>query len=383
MIIFRSLTKRPLRKILRDDLMAISRVAIICAVLLFFPAAAGAQEWYISNPAGMALERTSSRTVALHSPWALSVERVGRYSLPAILRPFDNPSSYTLEQRLLYERGKLSRRQWIFKDPGGITRVNASLPADLDSIGKVEGGEVPPFVEVFAADRSIIEIHQFLTMGTYTTKYSYRSGLLVKADTFLDNEPLWNDSFRYTRSDLLRRVERIYYKAGSALEASQGRSKLPPAVPETPSNLDLRESPPVPGFVNPGSPFDNSIMTEVLTEIYAVSAARVVFDTDSQGRVTSETRYDENDEVLATITNEWSGDRITVIRWSAGSDQGRIVFRYTNKDRVSEEDYRNGELERKVTIKGDEETEEIYMGGKPILRAIWKDGRKVSEEQLR
>jgi len=358
------------------------RVVILCEALLFFPIAAGAQQWYLSNPAGMALEKTSSRTVALHSPWALSVERVGRSALPAILKSFDN-AAYTLEQRLLYERGKLSRRQWIFRDGGGVTRVNASLPADLDSVGKVEGGEVPPFVEVFSANRSIIEIHQFLAMGTYTTKYSYRSGLLARAETFLDKEPLWSDSFRYTRADLLRRVERIYYKAGSALEASQGRNKLPPAIPDTPSGLDLRDSPPVPGFVNPGSPYDNSIMTDVLPEIYAVSAARVVYDTDSQGRVTSETRYDANDEVLAVITNEWSGDRITVIRWSAGPDQGRIVYRYANKDRVSEEDYRNGQLERKVTIKGDDEIEEIYMGGKAILRAVWKDGRKVSEEQLR
>jgi len=355
---------------------------LFCAALLFVPIAAEAQQWYLSNPAGMALEKTSSRIVALHAPWALSVERVGRSSLPPILRQFDN-ASYTLEQRLLYERGKLSRRQWIFRDGGGVTRVNASLPADLDSVGKVEGGEVPPFVEVFSANRSIIEIHQFLAMGTYTTKYTYRSGLLARAETFLDKEPLWSDSFRYTRADLLRRVERIYYKAGSALEASQGRNRLPPAVPDTPSGLDLRDSPPVPGFVNPGSPYDNSIMTDVLPEIYAVSAARVVYDTDSQGRVTSETRYDENDEVLAVITNEWSGDRITVIRWSAGPDQGRIVFRYANKDRISEEDYRNGQLERRVTIKGDTEIEEIYMGGKAILRAIWKDGRKISEEQLR
>jgi len=361
---------------------AVFRGMFLCAGLLFFSTAAGAQEWYLSNPAGMALQKTTSRTVALHSPWALSVERVGRSTLPAILRPFDNPA-YTLEQRLLYERGKLNRRQWIFRDPGGVTRLNASLPADLSSIGKVEGGEVPPFIEVFSANRSLAETHQYLVKGIYITKYSYRSGLLVKADTFMGQEPLWSDSFRYTRSDLLRRVERIYYKAGAALEAEQGRSRLPPAVPETPANIDLRDSPPVPGFVNPDSPYDNSIMTEVLPLIYSVSAARVVFDTDPQGRVTSETRYDETDQVLAVVTNEWSGDRISVIRWSAGPDQGRIVFRYSGKDRISEEDYKNGELERKVTTKGGEEIEEIYLGGKPILRAIWKDGRKVSEEQVR
>jgi hypothetical protein len=351
-------------------------------ILLFILPSAGAQEWYFSNPAGMALQRTSSRMVALHSAWALSVEEASRSSLPPILKPFDNPA-YALEQRLLYERGALKRRQWIFRDTGNITRVNASLPANLATIGKVEGGEIPPFIEVFSVDRSLIETHQYLTSGVYTTTYSYRNGLLIKADSFLDKDPLWSDTFRYTRSNLLRKVERVFYKAGIAMEASQGRNNLPPAIPETPANLDLREAPPVPGFVSPGSPYDNSIMTEVLQSIYSVSAARVVYDTDSQGKVITETRYDKDDAVLAEITNEWSGDRIRVIRWSAGPDQGRIVFRYSGKDRVGEEDYRNGELERTVKTRGNEEIEEIYMSGKLILRAIWQNGRKISEERLR
>jgi hypothetical protein len=349
---------------------------------LFILPSAGAQEWYFSNPAGKEKKKTSSSIVALHSAWALSVERAGRSALPAILKPFDNPT-YTLEQRLLYERGTLKRRQWIFRDIGNITRVNASLPANPAAIGKVDDGEVSPFIEIFSIDRSLIETRQYLISGVYTTKYSYRNGLLIKADSFLSNEPLWSDTFRYTRSNLLRKVERIFYRAGTALEAAQGRSSLLPVIPETPANLDLREAPPIPGFVNPGSPYDSGIMTEVLQSIYSVSAARVVYDTDSQGRVIAETRYDKNDKILAEITNEWSGDRIRVIRWSAGPDQGRIVFRYSGKDRVGEEDYRNGELERTVKTRGNEEIEEIYMNGKPILRATWQNGRKVSEERLR
>jgi antitoxin component YwqK of YwqJK toxin-antitoxin module len=349
---------------------------------LLFLHSAGAQDWYLSNPAGMALQKTTSRTVALHSPWALSVEAVDRRNaLPAILKPYDN-ASYVLEQRLLYERGALKRRQWLFRDAGGVTRVNASLPADLATIGQVEGGEVPPFIEVFSADRTLIETHQYLTSGKYTTNYSYRNGLLVKADSFLDSESLWSDTYRYTRSNLLRKVERVFYRA-SDMEAAQGLSNQPPQVTETPANLDLREAPPIPGFVSPGSPYDNSIMTEVLQSIYAVSAAKVVYDTDNQGRVIAETRYDSDDQVIAEITNEWAGDRIGVIYWSSGTDRGRIVFRYSGKDRISEEDYRNGELERTVKLEGNEEIEEIYMNGKPILRAIWQNGRKVSEERLR
>jgi hypothetical protein len=317
--------------------------------------------------------------VALHSDWALSVERTGRSALPALLRSYDN-ASYTLEQRLLYERGALKRRQWIFRDSGEIVRLNASLPADLESIGKVEGGEVPPFIEIFSPNRTLTETHQYLAAGVYTTRYSYREGLLIRAETFLDKEPLWTDHYRYTRQTLLRGVERVYHEAGAYAEALQGSSSRPPVDP---GSLDLREAPPIPGFVNPGSPYDNSIMTDVLGSIYAVDAARVVYDTDTLGRVITETRHDKDGEILAVITNEWAGDKITVIHWSSPPDQGRIVFRYSGKDRVSEEDYRNDVLERKVSRRGDEEIEEIFMNDKVILRAVWKDGRKLSEERLR
>ena len=351
----------------------------ILVLLIFFPAALHAQEWFRSNQAGMALERISSRMVALHFEWALSVQGQGYAALPDLLRRFYN-ASYTLEQRLLYERGTLKRRQWIFRDRGGITRLNASLPADLSSIGKVEGGEVPPFVEIFSSSQTLSETYQYLPPGVYTTRYFYQEGLLIRAETFLDSEPLWTDYYRYTRLFLLRGVERKYHKAGLYAQPLQGTSSRPPVAP---LGLDLRDAPPIPGFIAPGSLYDNSIMTEVLASIYAVKAARVIYDMDSQGRITAETHYDEGDRVLAVINNEWANDKISAIRWSAPPDEGRVVFRYSGKDRISEEDYRNGVLERKVNRQGDEEIEEIFMNKKPILRAVWRNGRKVSEERLR
>jgi hypothetical protein len=322
--------------------------------------------------------------VALHYDWALSVERAGSGALPSLLRTYYN-SAWSPEQRLLYERGTLKRRQWIFRDSGGTTRLNASLPADLASIGKPENEEIPPFIEIFGANRFLTETHQYLAAGIYTTRYSYREGLLISADTFLDNKALWSDQYRYTRSFILRGVERRYHEAGAATAVLQGQSSLPiPLAGSLPSvSLDIRVAPPIPGFVSASAPYDTSIMTEVLGEIYSIPAGRVVFDTDSQGRVLTETRYDEADAVIAVITNEWSGDRISTIRWTAGSAQGRIVFTYSGGDRIAEEDYKNGVLERTVKLRGDEEIEEIYMNGKPVLRAVWKERRKISEERLR
>jgi hypothetical protein len=348
------------------------RTALLLAVL----AKTEAQDWYRSNPAGMALERIPSRMVALHYDWALSVERAGPGALPALLRTYYN-SAWSLEQRLLYERGMLKRRQWIFRDSSGTTRLNASLPSDLASIGKPENEEIPPFIEIFGSTRFLTEIYQYLAAGVYATRYSYQEGLLIRADAFLDNKALWTDQYRYTRSFILRGVERRYHEAGAATAAVQGQSNLPPV------SLDVRDAPPIPGFVSPSAPYDTSIMTEVLGEIYSIPAGRVVFDMDSQGRVLTETRYDAEDSIIAVITNEWSGDRISTIRWTAGSVQGRIVFTYSGGDRIAEEDYKNGVLERTVRLQGDEEIEEIYMNGKPILRAVWKERRKISEERLR
>ena len=327
----------------------------------------------------MALEKLPSRMVALHNEWAVFVEAAGYNMLPAILRDYYN-ASYAMEQRLLYERGKLKRRQWIFRDRGGMTRLNASLPADLESVGKVTGGEVPPFVEIFSSDRTLAETYLYLASGVYITRYSYRMGLLINAETFLDDTPLWIDNYRYTRQSLLRGVERNYHRAGLYAEPLQGSSSKPPVVS---ASLDLRETPPITGFVSPVVPYDNSITTDVLRSVYSVKAARVVYDTDSQGRVITETRYNEEGGTIAVINNEWTNDRITLIRWSSGSDEGRIVFRYSGKDRIFEENYRNGVLERRVTVNGDEEIEEIFMNNKVILRAVWVDGRKQSEERVR
>jgi hypothetical protein len=365
--------------ILQNSLPVKLRAFLLCSALgCFISPAAGTQEWYRSNPSGMALERIPSRMVALHYEWALSVDRPEQQSLPPLLRPYYQPS-YTLEQRLLYNRGKLKRRQWIFRNSSGITQVNASLPADLASIGKTPAadneGETPPFIELFAPDRSLSEIHQHLPSGLYTTSFVYRDGLLVRQAAFLDRKPLWTDEYRYTRSATLRGMDRVYHPAGRSAEG-QAKNSLPPPA------SDLRSAPPVQNFIEPGAPYDYGMMNDVLP-LQLLPAARAAFDTDSRGRVLTETRYDEEENVIAVLTNEWTGDRIKTIHWTAGKDQGRIVFSYSGGDRIAEDDYKNGVLERKVVKQGDEEIEELYIGGKVMLRTVWKDGRKVSEERLR
>ncbi|MDR2181986.1 MAG: hypothetical protein LBN92_04820, partial [Treponema sp.] len=114
---------------------------LLAAFFVLGAAAAEGQTWYRSNPSGMAVERAPSRMVALHAEWALSVEASTYAALPPALRPY-YVNGYRVESRLLYQRGRLRRRQWIFRDADGVTRINASLPADLSLIRS--GGAVKP-----------------------------------------------------------------------------------------------------------------------------------------------------------------------------------------------------------------------------------------------
>jgi len=50
---------------------------------------------------------------------------------------------------------------------------------------------------------------------------------------------------------------------------------------------------------------------------------------------------------------------------------------------ISEKNLKNGVLERVVLIDGETEIEELYMNNAVVLRAVWEDGRKISETRVR
>jgi hypothetical protein len=365
---------------------------IILAALFFFSAApAKAQVWYRSNPSGMALERADSRMIALHHEWALSVQDAAYESLPEALRPY-YAGEYQIEQRLLYQRGTIRRRQWIFRDSGGRTRINASLPSDLSLVysggatekraaggnsepeAQQDDGETPAFVEVFNTERRLVENHQYLTGGIYSTYYNYHDEVLTSSQTKAGGNTLWTDRYRYTRSRLLRAVERVFTNSEAA---DQRSSALPQIAPS------LKNAQPITGFIDSSPPFDYSMMQGALEAVYAMKAERVVYNTDPAGRVLSEIHYNEEDEIVAQIENQWANDRISTVMWKAGPEEGKIVFGYNSKgERMSEDDFRNGVLGRTVRKSGTLDIEEIIVNGKTVLRAVWDNGRKVSEERL-
>jgi hypothetical protein len=138
---------------------------------------AAAQDWYISNAAGMALEPAFSR-LALRNKYALSVDRRLPGDIPGELAAYYD-GAYTVELRTLYEEGEVSKRQWIFRDEAGRDRLAAAFS---------ETGS--GFIEEYDEQGLLREEHLIdAAGGDQIAAYSYRDGLLVKAEVRLKSPP--------------------------------------------------------------------------------------------------------------------------------------------------------------------------------------------------
>jgi hypothetical protein len=124
--------------------------------------------------------------------------------------------------------------------------------------------------------------------------------------------------------------------------------------------------------------------SEFFDDVIVNSGDRILYNTDERGRVQSEVRRDANDAILGEVTNTWSGDRLVSVLWKSDAEERLVEYEYNGEgDRVFERNLRDGVLERTVRREGDHEIEELYMNGAVALRAIWEDGRKISEEPVR
>jgi len=345
----------------------------------YFPA--GPPRWFRSNSGGMALEEIPSRLGALRNQYALVIDYVTPDEMDPRLTPFYK-DEYIIEIRILYIEKKESRKQWLFRDGHGNTRVNAVFrlikdreisdePENEESEDKVPGG----FIEVFNENGRISRDYSLFEDGSeILTGYSYNEGVLVRAETrekaskAVEYRKMYTDSYRYNRSYSLRNVERVFHES---VGIDPVRLVFPGRVLDAASDKD---------FIK-----EKLIITTDFLDIQQASAGeRMVFDTDSKGRVLGETMYNNKNEVVWTVKNTWVGDRIVVIIKIEGGEERRIEYDYDGSGkRIAERDFRNGILERKVLISGDKETEELYMNGAVVLRAFWEDGRKISEERIR
>jgi len=367
--------------------------------------------WFRSNSAGMALEFIPSRLAVLRNEYALSVEKLdpnGKSKvLPAVILPFLY-DFYRVELRTLYENGEELRRQWIFRDEKGLTRLTAS---GNDSFFGAEesGGEGKPsgFIELLD-DKGFIT-REFRFENDFTVwefRYIYRADALLYTDTWLKepeapeapNAPpeespvqvpesgqvketgstdfiqvmnsvgnlVFTDYYRYSRSGSLRAIERVLHD-GAGIQSRLSFPRIGPGV-------------------STGDEFHThgvAYTSEFLSGINVSEGTTINYSMDSRGRILGELWKDPEGNVLGEYRNTWSGDRLQSVLWKSPDDERLVEYEYDSDDnRIAERNFRRGVLERSVTSRDGRDVEEIYMDGRLILRTYWENGLKISEERI-
>ena len=359
------------------------------------PVPARPARWFQSNAGGMALRETSTRFAALSSEYALLIDYALPRDLPPALSAYYR-NQYYIEVHVLYRRGAESRRQWIFRDERGTARlvsvlnepkdepVEAAPPPDENSGGDDPSPQTAPtgrapwgFIELYNENYRITEERAFADDGTETViEYAYRGGLLIRAEGRREAVvegtetavKTFTDDYRYNRSSSLRVVERLYHEDAEAVPI---RLEFPNRVLDMAAEDD---------FITERLAMD----FEFFGETEMKSGYRMMFTTDERGRILTQTLLDDKDEAVWRIENTWSGNRLVSALKTEGDELRLIEFEYdSGGDRIIERNMRNGVLERLVRAEGGMDVEELYMEGEVILRALWEDGRKISETRIR
>jgi hypothetical protein len=353
--------------------------------LFFLPALVEAQSfaaserWYLSNKAGLALEAALSRYAALRGNYALAIREVPPAALPPRIRHHYR-EGFAVENRVLYKDGAEFRRQWILRDEAGRRRLIALV--DEEAGDEADEKTVDPsfFIEIYGDDGLISGEYQSSAGEEQITNYYYTRQTLVRAEgkrktkaedgteTITD---VYTDTYRYTRSGALRSIERVYH------EEEQGRDK--PVLTAFPfrNRVPAGEK----DFIKPFNPI---YVLDAIRNLNIVRGFKILYNTDERGRVLSEIREDEEGNVIGVFTNTWSGDRLVSAVWKSEADERLFEFEYNDEgDWIGERDYNHEVLERTIRKEKGREVEELYMNGMVILRAIWEDGKKISEERIR
>jgi len=256
-----------------------------------------------------------------------------------------------------------------------IDEIASDEPEQPLVLADWEPGTSVGFIELYNKNAQITNDYWlFQDGGEIAIGYFYNGSTLVKAETQQkfpaanEYRLMYTDNFRYNRSFALRSVERIYHSSATADPVSMA---FPYRVLDAAADTNFMSD-----KLFLGSDFfDNFFVAENY---------RMLYDTDSRGRILTQTLVDDQDEVIWIIRNTWSGDRILATVKTEGEDEKRTEYEYDGGgNRIVQRDINNGVLERLVRIEGDNETEELYLNGVVVLRAYWENGRKTHEERVR
>ena len=357
--------------------------------------------WYRSNSSGMAIESVTSRIAALRNEYCISVERVGFRAIPGILWPYYD-DTYLIELRILYEKGMEYRRQMLFLDSGNTARLVASGGGGF--LGEKYSGEEKRsgLIEIRDSDSLVTrEFRYEEDFSEWDFRFFYNEKVLLKTETWFKNAPapvpapessqeadensgeaestekeikiieppvlvlLTTDFFRYSRSGSLRAIDRTIHE--SLLLSRVSFPRLGPGI----ASADE--------LVNQNTAHGS----EFLLNVSAGEVETISYTYDSRGRVLTEVWKDAEDEILGEFLNTWSSDRLQSVHWKSVGDERIVEYEYdADGNRIAERNFRNGKLERSVMSLDNRDIEEVYFNGRIVLRAVWENGLKISEERI-
>jgi antitoxin component YwqK of YwqJK toxin-antitoxin module len=335
--------------------------------------------WFRSNKGGMAIEEMSSMLAAMYGDYALAVDFIQRNELPDFLLPYyDN--EYIIETRMLFEKGELIRTQWIFRETNDKTRL-AAVFLELSENENPENDKKNQrngFIEIYNESSLLMSEYRFFNNGEITRINNiYNNSVLISAavQEWDNNEEEYKDSYtdylRYNRSLFLRSVERVFHtERHISLADNALLFYFPRHIADAllPGNLIGEKTNVYPEF------FGDALISK---------DDRLVFSTDARSRILSQTLYDEEGNIIWEIKNTWSNDRIVSTMKTEGGNEYLAEFEYNaDRERILERNYKNGALERVVHTEGTRDIEELYFNNVAVLRAVWENGRKISETRI-
>jgi len=348
--------------------------------------------WFRSNSGGMALEEINSRITALRNEYALLITFARQNEIPDFFMQYLDEECFP-EIRALYKNGEKIKTQWILKDINGITRLNASFSEPENISTDMSGGASfsignedlilnafdtidgkAGFIEIFNRDSFLITEYRFFDDGNLNRiDNEFNENLLIRSvysryDKDI-NIKLYEDLYRYNRSLSLRSIERIFY-SGVNGEIDSMMISFPRRVMDSSDEADF-----IRGRINLYPEYFGGIIIE---------NNKIVYDTDTRGRILSETLYDEDNNIVWVIQNIWENNRIVSSKKTEGDENYSTEYVYNSSgEKILERNFKNGRLERIVRREGNQDIEELYINDIMVMTAVWEDGRKISESRVR
>ena len=234
------------------------------------------------------------------------------------------------------------------------------------------------FLELFNEESFLTMEYRYYENGRIIRmEYSLKDNLLIKAEYAQRNinkreddfKTLYIDYYRYNRSLSLRNIERIFMtdtKFDDPVRVAFPRRILDAAR----EGLFIKER--------------LNLYPEFFGNVYVYEGYKMIFDTDNRGRIMSQTLYDSGDKVVWVIHNIWQNNRIVSTTKTEGDLVLLAEYAYSsNGDIILERNLKNNILERVMRAEGNREIEELYMDNAVVLRAVWDNGRKISETRVR